>query len=38
MGISVVDPQRGDVDKIISSVREAIAEAIASKESVASST
>jgi len=31
MGVSVVDPNRGDVDKIISAVRESYAEARASK-------
>jgi alanine-glyoxylate transaminase/serine-glyoxylate transaminase/serine-pyruvate transaminase len=31
MGISVVDSQRGDIDKIINSLRESLAEAKASK-------
>jgi alanine-glyoxylate transaminase/serine-glyoxylate transaminase/serine-pyruvate transaminase len=31
MGVSVVDPSRGDIDKIISAVKESLAEAKASK-------
>lgn len=32
MGISVVDKQRGDIDKVINSLQEALQEARASKE------
>jgi alanine-glyoxylate transaminase/serine-glyoxylate transaminase/serine-pyruvate transaminase len=32
MGISVVDKQRGDIDKVISSLQEALQEARASKK------
>lgn len=32
MGITVVDSQRGDIDKIINSLRESLAEAMAGKK------
>lgn len=31
MGVTVVDSQRGDIEKIVSSLKEAVAEAKASK-------
>jgi len=33
MGVTVTDEQRGDVNKIIASLKEALSEAIQSKES-----
>lgn len=35
MGISVVNKERGDIDKVISSLKEALAEAQASKSASA---